>query len=373
MKLCIKFTFLILLFVFPLFCFSQEIKADSSAGDIGMKTYYAAKDNYKSIPFIVSNASKPSASIISISAVGKESFKLDNLNNNPISLPYVVSLKSDPQNPRNRAATGMDQSFDFEFIPRDTGECIISIKGYDESRKNSAGGANVKEIRLIVVNPSFMDPYLAPPEKVTPGDRCDLEFDVACKGMADFNSYTLIYTFKNPIADTIIGSKFLMKKELITKEDIGKKINIKSLYKGRSYSFYDDTTKGAKPKSSNFSITVDKATPKVSFSQRNQRLPYNEAILFNASYYGNCGNAISGLKEADVISVEITSTASGDPIFDRWEMRTEGKFAAYVDQSYFGSNPIEEGSAVDIEIKVKVKGASDAKAKLKLIPPKVQE
>ncbi|HEY9188328.1 MAG TPA: hypothetical protein VIR55_10550 [Ignavibacteria bacterium] len=355
-----RFVEIVLLVIY--FCFALMAQVpDTRTGievESPIKTYIAAKDNWKTIPFVVSNAKKASAkSPIIESLSGAEIVKFDSQTVNKVIGEKIIT--NDP----NAVANQEGQNFEYRFIPREAGDYKITLIGYDASRPNDRDGIGEKEVRLKVVYPFFKDIGVAPPLQAYEGEDLFINFFV--NGLENGNEYKIVRTWKEK-TDTIPGSIFEMTEEKgnqIAKGDAGQVLKLVVLYQGSIFYYLEgdsasleNAEEGQKiniatlqPKPSIFNIPVVKQAPQVTIPRND--VPYGERIEFTAYYKGAERGEPVQLNEIE--RPRVINLKNNQNIYQKHEQLSPGKFAIYVKT---GLTIPKDGLPIKVIVKVRGQG-----------------
>jgi len=332
---------------------SKNIEVEST-----IRTYIAAKDNWKTIPFVISNAKRALAQQPIIESLsGAETVKFDS--QTVIKVVGEKVLTNDP----NAVVNQEGQNFEFRFIPRDAGEYKITLRGVDAARPNDRDGIGEKEVKLKVVYPFFKDIGVAPPEQVYENEDLFINFFV--NGLENGSDYKIIRTWKEK-TDTIQGTILEMTQDKgnpIVKGDAGQVLKLEVLYQGKIFYYIegdsatfenggegekiDLTTLQSKP--SIFNIPVVKQAPQVTIPRND--VPYGERIEFTAYYKGNERGEAVQLNEIE--RPRVINLKNNQNIYQKHEQLSPGKFAIYVKS---GLSIPKEGLPIKVIVKVRGQG-----------------
>ena len=339
-----------------------------------IETYYAAKDNWVTIPFTVSNARTPSlirGKVMHYSPTGLVDYIFESDTILRVSEVLEVPLTNASRNADNSD----EQRFLWKILPSEVGDYDVTGRGTDLSRRGQVGSYAEKLKKLIVVLPFFKDPVVAPTTEVYEGEP--LFFNFMVNGLEKASDYKIIRTWKEK-TDTIMGIQLDMSEESgnpIAKGDLGQVLNLKVLYQSEPFYYLEGDTMGldefpeekalilnSNTKVSEFDITIMKQIPRVSISRAD--VPYGERIEFSAYNYGMERGEPVQLNELE--RPRVINLKNNQNIFQKFEQISPGKFAIWVKP---GLTVASDG--LQIEVKVNVRGVSkEFSQKLKLVKKK---
>lgn len=341
-----------------------------------IETYHAARDNWVSVPFTVSNARMPAvtrAKVIYYSPTGMIDYVFENDTILRVSEILEVPLTNTSRN--IDIDNSDEQRFIWKILPTEIGNYDVVGKGVDLSRRGLMGSSAEKLKKLIVVLPFFKDPVVAPTTEVYEGEP--LFFNFMVNGLEKASDYKIIRTWKEN-TDTIMGIQLDMSEESgnpILKGDLGQVLNLKVLYGNELFYYLEGDTTGldefpedkanilnSPTKISEFDITIMKQVPRVIIPRAD--VPYGERIEFSASYYGMEKGEPVQLNELE--RPRVINLKNNQNIYQKFEQIAPGKFAIWVKS---GLTVAQDG--LPIEVKVNVRGfGKEFSQKLKLVKKK---
>jgi len=349
-------TILTFVFGFTPFLLAQETRVTSPAEiESPIRTYTAAKDNWKSIPFVISNARTAVASDPRVeSLTGAESVKFDSQTIIKVIPEQIIT------NAPGAVRTQDGQNFEYRFIPREIGDYTVTLIGKDLARPNNVDGIGEKTVNLKVVYPFFKDPVVAPSTEIYEGEP--LFFNFFIHGLENASDYKIVRTWKD-VTDSIPGSILDMSEESgkpILKGDVGQILKLTVLYAGHPFYYMEgDTAVGDLPleekltflnapaKISIFEIPILKQVPRINIPRND--VPYGERIEFSGAYYGAGKSDVLQINEIE--RPRVINLKNNQNIYQKHEQISPGKFGIWVKP---GLTVGKDG--LPIEIKVKVRG-----------------
>lgn len=342
--------------VFAPFLSAQETDVTAPASiESPIRIYTAAKDNWKVIPFVISNARNAVASDPRVeSLAGAEAVKFDS------QMIIKVIPKQIITNAPGAVRTQDGQNFEYRFIPREIGNYSVTLIGKDLTRPNNVDGIGERTVNLKVVYPFFKDPAVAPSLEIYEGEP--LFFNFFIHGLENASDYKIVRTWKE-VTDTIPGSILDMSPESgkpIIKGDAGQILRLAVLYQDKPFYYMEGDTAiadlpleekltlmNAPAKISIFEIPILKQVPRVIIPRND--VPYGERIEFSAAYYGVGKSDPVQLNEIE--RPRVINLKNNQNIYQKHEQISPGKFAIWVKS---GLTVGKDG--LPIEIKVKVRG-----------------